>query len=269
MGVSSCLRALFPSGSSAALMSASAFCATYTKAINTATTGFPTRATGGCGTATARYSSACSCQSTSTRAFSSTSTTFKTSTTSSIVSIPTSTTTPISPTVSSSTLATCPPLVNNDVVYNGGFECGGGLDGWVATDVTNTSHTLTTGDYSNTAVEFLQTGLPASGYNVPSLSQDVTGLTIGASYTLAYDIYFGGCTENYGNLSIILDHKEVFAQYTCNNGGLGAGSYAQYASRFTATANPENLKFNFFVGSQTDNAVMRLDNIYIRPFLAG
>ncbi|KAK1844393.1 hypothetical protein CCHR01_12973 [Colletotrichum chrysophilum] len=55
-----CYRALFPCPSPTAVSSASAFCATITANGITATN-FPTRATSACGTAPARYISACAC----------------------------------------------------------------------------------------------------------------------------------------------------------------------------------------------------------------
>lgn len=132
--------------------------------------------------------------------------------------------------------------------------------------MTNTSHTLTTiADRSNTAFEFQQNGLPASQTNVASLSQNVTGLTIGASYLLNWSVYFGACTPNYGFLRINLDHQLFATKNACDDSGAVVGRYGAFAGRFIATANPENLEFQFVIGNQTDSAVIRLDKLYISP----
>lgn len=215
---------MFPTASPVALSSASAFCATYTTAISTATTGFPTRATGGCGTATARYSSACSCQPTP--------------------------------------APTCTPTPANNLVQNGGFECGG-LDHWTATDVANTYHSLVAGENSPTAYQFLERGEPQSNFNVASLSQDVGGLTVGAVYTLSYSAYFSACTGSFGFVGIMLNHQAVSTYDPCDYGQAGVGQFYRTSLSFTATANPTNVRFEFVIGQPS--AVVRLDNIAITP----
>lgn len=223
----SCLRALFPTGSPAALSSASAFCATYTTTINTATTGFPTRATGGCGTATARYSSACSCK-------------------------PTQTSSP----------PTCTPTPTNNLVQNGGFECGG-LDHWIAADVPNTFHSLVAGDNSPTAYQFFQRGEPQSNIDVASLSQDVSGLTVGAAYTLSFSAYFSTCSTTFGFVGIMLNHQAGFTFDACDYGLAAVGKFYRVSTNFTATANPTNLRFEFVIGQPS--VTVKLDNIAITP----
>ena len=219
---------MFPTASPVALSSASAFCATYTTAINTATTGFPTRATGGCGTATARYSSACSCQ-------------------------PTKANPP----------PTCTPTPSNNLVQNGGFECGG-LAHWVAVDVPNTSHDLSAGDNSPTAYEFVQQGQPFSPTNVTSLSQEVSGLIVGVAYTVSYSLFFSACTQTFGFVGITLsNHQAVTTFDACDYGQAAVGKFYATSLSFTATATSANLRFEFIIGQPS--ALIRLDNIAITP----
>ncbi|KAK3386187.1 hypothetical protein B0H63DRAFT_415418 [Podospora didyma] len=90
-----CYRALFPCPSPSAVSAAAAFCATITSGGVTATN-YPTRATAACGTAPARYISACACGPTCSS------------------SIATSTT----------TASACTPTPSNGGLVYGDFECG-------------------------------------------------------------------------------------------------------------------------------------------------
>ncbi|KAG6999657.1 hypothetical protein G7Y79_00033g068450 [Physcia stellaris] len=179
-----CLRALFPTASPTAVSSALAFCSTYTTTTNTATTGFPTRASAACGTAPFRYSSACSCK-------------------------------------PSPTAPACTPVVApNNLVQNGGFECNG-LAPWTAGDIFNTAHKLSTPGEGGVGVayEFDQTGPPAPGARIPPfLSQQIVGLTAGATYELGYSLSFDACTADTGfvgmlNSNVYIEERSTFVQF--------------------------------------------------------
>ncbi|CAF9937432.1 MAG: hypothetical protein HETSPECPRED_000537 [Heterodermia speciosa] len=222
-----CLRALFPTGTPSAVSSALAFCATYTTTINTATTGFPTRATAGCGTATARYSSACSCKPTAT---------------------------------------SCPPVVApNNLVQNGGFECG--LPPWTAGDVVNTAHKLSSPGAagSNTAYEFDQIGQPGpdSSRNPSFLTQSVPGLTVGAAYKLVFSLFFDACTSNTGFVGVRIGSQGGLTYDACDSGQAAVGKFFQYQLPFTADAATESLRFEFIINRP--GAVVKIDNVAITP----
>ncbi|KAI4214636.1 MAG: hypothetical protein LQ351_002709 [Letrouitia transgressa] len=228
-----CLRALFPSASPSALSAASAFCATYTTIINTATTGFPARATGGCGSSPSRYSSACSCKPTAT------------------TTLTTTTTTP-----------TCTPTPANNLIKNGGFECG--LAPWVAGDVTNTRHYVRgPGDASPNAFEFNQVGPvdPASNQNPAFLTQDFTA-TAGTAYRLNFRTYFDKCTTREGFVGVRLNQAFGTTVDACDFGG-SAGSFKSNSITFTPTTNAVNVRFEFLTNEP--DAVFKLDNIAFVP----
>ncbi|KAG6999516.1 mannan endo-1,4-beta-mannosidase B [Physcia stellaris] len=228
-----CLRALFPTGTPSAVSSALAFCSTYTTTVNTATTGFPTRATNGCGTSPSRYSSACSCKPT-----------------------PTPSCAPVGPA--------------GNLVKNGGFECG--LAPWTAGDVVNTAHKLSSpgAGGSATAYEFDQIGPqdPDSNGNPAFVTQDVTGLTAGAQYNLIYSVRFdftGPCYE-VGFLGSRIGGPQSSQGETfdaCDRGQSAVGQYAQSTVPFQATGATTNVRFEFLIGKQ--GAVVRLDNVAVVP----
>jgi len=246
-----CLRAMFPTQSPAAISSALAFCATYTTKLNTATTGFPNRATGGCGTSTARYSSACSCKPTTTS-----STTLATSTTSATSTTPATSTTGYLP--------GCSPISSNNLVQNGGFECLYWVD-WSPKDVANTYHIDTTGQNSYTSYEFKLRGNPASTTEVASLSQDVPGFTVGASYVLNYGSCWSTCDQSIGFIDIKLNYQSVTTIHPCQGTVAGLGWVNGTFGPFTAVSNVENLRFEFVLSLNQNNDDIRLDNIAITP----
>ena len=211
-GELSCLCALFPTGSPTALSAALSFCNTYTITVNTATTRFPTRATSGCGSNPSRYSSACSCKPTAT--------------------------------------PSCPPVVSpNNLVNNGGFECG--LAPWTAGDVVNTAHKLSSpgADGSATAYEFDQTGPkdPDSDQNPAFLTQDVSGLVTGAGYNLLFSVFFDACTTDTGFVGVRIGGGSQGGTTfdACDRGQAAVGKFAQISIPFQATGTMTNVRLNF------------------------
>ncbi|KAI4244145.1 MAG: hypothetical protein L6R40_003129 [Gallowayella cf. fulva] len=238
----SCLRAFFPTQSPAVYSSDAAFCATYTTTVNTQTTGFPSRATAACGTAPARYSSACSCKPTLTSTLVSST---KSSTTTSTASVPTCT----------------PGRPFNDAVTNGGFECG--LSPWIAQDATNSIHAITSpGDASNFAYEFQQRGPLDSTSNPASISQDLI-LTSGVPYNLKFRTYFDRCTNGPSDsaVGIQINFQNVNTVNACKQGPGGVFRDGLY--QFYATSDATKLRLQFFAG-RTD-AVIKIDNISVVP----
>lgn len=232
---------MFPSASPSALSVASAFCATYTTKKNTATTGFPTRATSACGINTSLYSSACSCKPT----YSSTLTTT------------TATPTP-----------TCAPTPSNNIVKNGGFECG--LASWTATDTYNNKHYVRgPGDNSANAYEFNQFGDPKIydpdyTYRAASLTQNLT-VTVGKNYVLKFRAWFDKCTIYEGFVGVQLNDGDDESRTvdSCDDFPARVQQFGDYTIPFTASRNPENLKFEFVIGEP--DAVIKLDNIMVVP----
>ena len=134
---------------------------------------------------------------------------------------------------------------------------------WVAGDVVNTKHSITSpGDGSNFAYEFDQTGPidPDANQHPASVNQDLT-VTVGQAYTLTFRTYFDKCTGSEGFVGVMLNHQPVYTVDACD---FGAGDFKTNTVAFTAAANPENLRFEFLVG-ETD-AVVKLDNgTYFSP----
>lgn len=228
-----CLRALFPSRSPAVYSSNAAFCATYTSTVNTQTTGFPSKASASCGTAPARYSSACSCKPT----ISSTLTTTAT---------PTPTCTPSRPV--------------NDAVSNGGFECG--LAPWVAEDIVNTRHSLTSpGDASSFAYQFEQVGpkVPEADMHPAAVYQDLV-LTANVPYNLKFRTFFDKCTQDEGFIGVMINRSPIYTVDACDK---GAGAFKDNLVQFTATADRTNLRFEFL--TREPSAVFKIDNVSVVP----
>ncbi|KAL8918159.1 MAG: hypothetical protein Q9208_007511 [Pyrenodesmia sp. 3 TL-2023] len=229
----SCLRALFPSRSPAVYSSNAAFCATYTATVNTQTTGFPSKASASCGTAPARYSSACSCKPT-------------------ISSTLTSTASPT---------PTCKPSRPvNDAVSNGGFECG--LAPWVAVDIVNTRHSLTSpGDASSFAYQFEQVGpkVPEADMNPAAVYQDLV-LTANVPYNLKFRTFFDKCTQDEGFIGVMINRSPIYTVDACDK---GAGAFKDNLVQFTAPADQTNLRFEFL--TREASAVFKIDNVSVVP----
>ncbi|KAL9611910.1 MAG: hypothetical protein Q9167_003463 [Letrouitia subvulpina] len=262
--VLSCLRALFPSASPSALSIASAFCATYTTKINTATTGFPTRATSACGSNPSSYSSACSCKPTYTSATTlSTTTSSRTtsSTTSSTSTKKTSTST--TSTSTTSTTPSCTPSPANNLIKNGGFECG--LAPWVGADVVNTKHYVRgPGDASPNAYEFNQVGPVDDDSNMhpASVNQDITVIP-GVEYVLHFRTYFDKCTGGEGFVGVMLNHEPEYTVDACDRYPSNVGAFGDNAITFTPDTSTENIRFEFLTGEP--DAVIKIDNVVVLP----
>ncbi|KAL9033344.1 MAG: hypothetical protein Q9214_007561, partial [Letrouitia sp. 1 TL-2023] len=259
-----CLRAMFPSASPSALSIASAFCSTYTTKINTATTGFPTRATSACGTNPSLYSSACSCKPTYTSAttLSTTTSTRKTSST----TISTSTTK--TSTSTTSTTPSCTPSPANNLIKNGGFECG--LAPWIAADVVNTKHYVRypnvngPGESSPNAYEFNQVGPVDEDSNMhpASVSQDIT-VTAGVEYVLHFQTYFDKCTGGEGFVGVMLNHEPYYTVDACDRYPTYIDGFGDNAIIFTPDTTTVNVRFEFLTGEP--DAAIKIDNVSVLP----
>lgn len=151
-------------------------------------------------------------------------------------------------------------------MQNGNFECLHYLDYWTAQDVTNTYHMSADGDNSYNSYQFKIVGYPASETTVASLSQDVPGLTIGASYMLSYALWFNKCDPSFGFVGVNLNHHAVSTFDSCDDGQAAVGKWLTVTNGpFTAVANTENLKFEFVIGLQDLGGYIRLDNVAITP----
>jgi hypothetical protein len=161
----SCYRALFPCKSPSAWSTASSFCATITSGANTATN-YPTRATSACGTAPARYISACACGSTCTP-------------------------TPVP----------CPSL---GLIPNGDFECD--LASWTVQvpDPAATPSIVTPGNTGAKAFQAHLGSSPVSpelGVSARIISETVP-VTVGAPATLTFSTFFTEGTEGFIGVQI-------------------------------------------------------------------
>ncbi|KAL8928037.1 MAG: hypothetical protein Q9172_001092 [Xanthocarpia lactea] len=232
----SCLRALFPTPSPAVYSSNGAFCATYTTSINTITTNFPSRASTACGTAPARYSSACSCKPT--------------------ISSTLATTTSTS---STPTCSTPPTPATNNIVKNGGFECG--LAPWIATDSSGSIHSITQpGDAaSNAAYQFNPGPTSEETFLHPAnIKQNLTALTVGAEYVLRFRTYFGQCARLTNYIRVFVGRWEVTMVDSCEN---VVGRYADNGAGFVAGAESGELVFEFV--STDVLATTRIDGVVV------
>lgn len=130
--------------------------------------------------------------------------------------------------------------------------------------MSNTFHTITIGDNSDSAFEFLQEGAVSSdaSMNPASLSQQLSGLVVGASYTVSFSVYFDKCTQSEGFVGVRFpNYSGGFTFDSCDQGQAAVGKYADASFGFTAEATAEQLRFEFVV--QEPNAVIRLDNIAV------
>lgn len=220
-----------------------AFCATFTASVDTRTTGFPSKASAACGSAPARYSSACSCRPT----ISSTLTSSTTSTGSS--------------TTSTTPTPTCTPYSNyNDGVRNGNFECD--LAPWVAEDIPGTTHSVSfPGDASNFAFEFDQVGPVSSQTNShpASLSQDLA-LVGNIPYNLRFRTYFDKCTQSEGFVRVRLNGQSIYTVNACND---GSSTFKDNLVQFYAPLSGGNIRFEFLIFETP--ATVKIDNVSAIP----
>ncbi|KAL8810888.1 MAG: hypothetical protein Q9200_002236 [Gallowayella weberi] len=267
-----CLRALFPTPSPAVYSFDASVCATYIITVNTAATGFASRASAACGTAPARYSSACSCRPplsstmTTRTTPTATSTTPRTTTssTSSASSSPTlsstSSATTSSTTSSTTTAKSCAPTPTDNVVQNGGFECG--LDPWIPGDIPYSTHSIASpGDASTFAYEYEQVGpVTADNYQNPgSVNQDLN-VTVGQTYVLKFRTFFDKCTPSEGFVGVMLNHSPVYTVDACD---FGAGEFKDNTVTFTPSVTPFNLRFEFIIAENP--AQVKIDNVIVAP----
>ena len=152
----------------------------------------------------------------------------------------------------------------NNLVKNGGFECG--LAPWTAGDATNTTHKLgTSGEASNTAFEFIQVdeeGERATNYTPSFVTQDVSGLTPGAGYVLSYSVYFDACS-NTGFLGVMINNRPFSSYASCDFGGAAADRFAPVKLSFTASVATEQVGFEF--AASRPGAIIKVDNVAVTP----
>ncbi|KAI4269947.1 MAG: hypothetical protein L6R38_007279 [Xanthoria sp. 2 TBL-2021] len=233
-----CLRALFPTPSPAVYSFDASVCATYITTVNTVATGFASRASAACGSSPARYSSACSCRPPI------------------LSTMTTKTSTSATPTVTS----TCTPTPANNVVRNGGFECG--LNPWIAADIPNSRHSIVSpGDASNFAYQYEQVGpVTSDNYERPaSVNQDLI-VTVGKPYVLKFRTFFDKCTQSEGFVGVMLNHSPVYTVDACD---FGAGAFKDNTVSFTPTVSPYNLRFEFIIAENP--ALVKIDNVVVTP----
>ena len=219
---------MFPTADPPRATAASSFCATYTTAASTATTGFPDRFTSACGSSPSKYSSACSCAPTAT---------------------PTSSTTP--------TPTNCGAEQWN-VLANPYFECGG--KSWRAWVTNGTTYSFA----SNAAKAHDGTGYfsvaqltpPPSGepYGQALLRQYLYGLRPDYLYRFNFDTWH---SANSGMFGVMYNGKGI---YTAHPGERGpASTWVHNKLYFNASGNPSILDFEFFMDNA--GAEVRLDGL--------
>ncbi|KAK3685306.1 hypothetical protein B0T22DRAFT_517330 [Podospora appendiculata] len=203
-----CYRALFPCSSAAALATATAYCATVTAGGTTATN-YPTRATAACGTAPARYISACACGPTCT------------------------TTTPACPTAT-------PPV-------NGDFECGG-LAPWTlqVPDPSASGAVTSPGNTGAFAFEVDLHAAPATtelGVSARIISAPFA-VVPGAAYTLTFWTFFDQVDN--GFIGVMVNGQPI---WTVDAGDLGFGAFHKSTVPVTPTTASVTLTFEFLFGA--------------------
>ncbi|KAK3326096.1 hypothetical protein B0H66DRAFT_550069 [Apodospora peruviana] len=218
-----CYRALFPCGSTAALSTATAFCATVTAGGTTATN-YPTRATAACGTAPARYISACAC----------------------------------GPTCTTTTLP-CPTVTPGSLLPNGDFECG--LAPW-KTEVPDSSASAgvttpgNTGTHSFEVVLSAPPATPQLGVSARVISATVP-VEVGATYTLTFYTNF----SDFGNgfIGVMANGSPIYTIDAGDNGA-GVGFYSKNTVSYTASTSSVYFTFEFLFGT-TSAGIDRIDTI--------
>ena len=282
---------MFPINNPAQLSTASTFCATYTSSINTATTGFPSRAAAACGSSPSRFSSVCLCQPKATTSTSSpisptssptsptssltSSTTSLTSSTTSLTSpttsltsptttVPTSSTTSTTSSTTTTTAATA-PCVLTGLLQNGGFECG--LSPWVASLSTGTNSGTnyrigSPGHAGQSAFEFHQTSDPGDSHPnyLAHVSQDVS-LTTGVPYILSFQVYFDRSSP-----TLIVAFINDAPKYgVAPNDKSGPGYWNEISFTFTSLQSITNIRFSYTTGAS--EVVAKIDDVSITPGL--
>jgi hypothetical protein len=245
----SCFRTLFPTTDLARLASAQSFCQTYTQGVSTATTGFPTRFTAGCGSSPSRYSSVCSCAPTATTTLVTTTSTTSTTSTSSTSSTSAASTT--------STAPICAPTPY-ETFQNGDFECG--LYPWRALVTEGTTYALTSPGYTGSFAFEVDQNAPLDGVGIGEASlQQLFYITPETTYLLTFDTFF-----NVGNGGFIGVKFNGVPQYTVDaSDKLGPGVWNSNSISFTATAGQYLLEFEFVFG--TSSVVTKIDNVVLTP----
>ncbi|KAI9890742.1 MAG: hypothetical protein M1814_003672 [Vezdaea aestivalis] len=223
-----CYRAFYPTGSPAQISSASDFCATYTTTTNTASTGFPTRATSACGASPSKYSSVCSCR-------------------------PTSTSNPTA----------CPSTYPDDQQFhNGGFECPTYFP-WEPQLAPGTQYQLSSPGAAGSAkaFEFYQTGPPAREAHSAQarLIQTIYGLTIGKKYRLGYSTWINRYGAGFWGLMINGEPQQTVD--AADFGGPGVWNYVTFD--FTATVVTNYFIFEVITGEV--GTIFKLDNVTLVP----
>ena len=92
------------------------------------------------------------------------------------------------------------------------------------------------------------------------LTQDLIGLTPGASYVLTFRTYFDKRTPNEGFVGARVGND---AGYTVDACDFGAGAYKDNRVVFTASASSEELRFDIEVLER--DAVVKIDNVVVVP----
>ncbi|KAL8737746.1 MAG: hypothetical protein Q9181_001374 [Wetmoreana brouardii] len=149
-----------------------------------------------------------------------------------------------------------PPRPDDSVVQNGGFECG--LAPWIAEDVTNTKHAITSpGDGSNFAYQFDQIGPvdPAADMHPAAVSQDLR-LAANVPYRLKFRTFFDKCTQSEGFVGVMINSQPVYTVDACDH---GAGLFTDNTVEFTAPADQTNLRFEFL--THENLATVKIDNV--------
>ncbi|KAL8715213.1 MAG: hypothetical protein Q9220_001171 [cf. Caloplaca sp. 1 TL-2023] len=117
------------------------------------------------------------------------------------------------------------------------------------------------GDNSQFAYEFDQVGpISSDSTSHPaSVNQDVT-VTVGQTYTLTFRTYFDKCTGSEGFVGVKINQIPIYTVDACD---ADAGTFHDNAAQFTASTNPENLRFEFIIGENP--ATVKIDNVVVAP----
>lgn len=227
---------MFPSTDPARYSTATSWCATYTQAVQTATTGFIPRFTSGCGFSPSRYSSACAC-------------------------IPTwfpspATTTSTTATSTTTTPPACAPTPY-EVWQNGDFECG--WFPWRPLVTLGTTYALAGPAYSGSyAFQVTQNGPIDTVGLGQALLEQLIYITPGVHYTLTFQSYWSG----YGGfIGVKINGNPV---YTVDAGDrLGPGVWNTNSIQFTATTGQHLIEFEWIFGNS--NVFASIDAVVLSP----
>lgn len=158
-------------------------------------------------------------------------------------------------------VATALPTYADPVVINGNFNTfvpsNGTGGGWTTINIDGNGGHRTTGGNPGSNFIINQAGQLATD---PTISQLVSGFTVGASYTLTGD--YASFASNFGNPALQSFAVDVVGTTTTFGRPGGEGVYGSFSVTFTADATDILIRFRTEING--DDSSFRVDNIAVQ-----